>query len=94
MLQIYTVYDKKIQTYMSPSAVPHETVLTRNLTEVANDPASSIAKYPTDFELYLLGTFDQTTGVVTTSKQPQFVMNLSELITQPPKKGAFQEPLK
>jgi len=44
------------------------------------DPKSRLNAHPTDFKLYRLGTFDDSSGLVTSERQPHFLANASDFV--------------
>lgn len=64
--------------YGSPIHVQSIVQIQRSLLGILQNPESNLAKFPSDFELFSLGEFEETTGIIT-STQPKFVMNLIEL---------------
>lgn len=84
MKKIYTIRDKKLGTYFPPNYANHETELTRALSEIVQTkPEHQFAKYSTDFELYEIGTFNESTGKIIPFDAEKFVLTLSELSNQP-----------
>lgn len=60
--KMFAVLDVKANAF-SPPFTAHTTGLaTRMFTDAANDPNSTINKYPSDFRLGLIGTFDDNNG--------------------------------
>jgi len=69
---MFTVLDTKAQIYGLPFfSVRRETAI-RDFLYAAQDPQSSIARYPHDHVLYAIGTFDDTSCVVT-PHNPEFI---------------------
>lgn len=60
--KIFTVYDCKAQNYLQPFFCRSTGEAVRSFTEIANDPKSQIGKYPVDFTLFELGSFDDNTA--------------------------------
>ena len=81
MQKLYVIRDTKMLTYRNPVACPNVAVMTRELTEVANNPESPFSKHATDYELYEIGEFDEKTGLIIGQEQPVFILTLSELQT-------------
>jgi len=80
-IRLFAIRDNKVGTYNNPFCASHLAQVTRDLTEVANDPKSMLCKHPQDFELYELGTFDSNTGAIDTEIKPRFLHNISEFKT-------------
>lgn len=77
---IFSIFDSKAAQYGRPFFTQNRASAQRSLQmELRQDPKSVLAQYPTDFSLYILGMFDDDTGLFT-SHSPQFVIGLSELI--------------
>lgn len=66
---------------MDPMFTAHLAVMTRQLTEVCKDEKSSLAKYPQDYEVYEIGDYDETRGIIIPI-EPKFVMNISEITNE------------
>ena len=61
-LQMFSVYDQKARTFCTPFFCPNEHVAVRAFGHSANDPTTEVGRYPHDFSIYHLGTFDMETG--------------------------------
>ena len=65
MLQyIVSVKDRAAEVFTRPFFVPHRNVAVRDFTDEINRAAADnpLNKHPDDFDLYLLGQFDDTVG--------------------------------
>lgn len=82
--QIYTIFDRKMQDYMSPMHPNHLVEIQRNLTEVMKDENTNISKFPEDYELYRLGEWDSTTSEYKLENKPVFIQQLTEFKVKPP----------
>lgn len=60
-----TVFDTKAEVYEPPFAAPTENAAERMFSDAVNDGQSRVAKHPEDYQLFLLGTFDTSTGEMT-----------------------------
>jgi len=65
-MKLYSVYDEKALCYGIPTSFPTDGIALRSFSEVAQDPDTQIHKYPSDFKLYFIGTFDEMTGQLDT----------------------------
>lgn len=63
--EIFSIYDMKVQAYSPPFNFRSKGEALRTFADMANDPASKIAKHPEDYVLYLVGSFDDQRGIVT-----------------------------
>lgn len=61
MLKIYTVYDSKAECYLQPFYCKSKGDALRSFAEIANDKQAQIGKYPEDFTLFELGSWDEST---------------------------------
>ncbi len=64
--QIFATYDRAGESFLLPFAAPHTGVAVRGFSDaILNSPTpSDISNHPDDFDLYLLGQFDSSTGVI------------------------------
>lgn len=60
-MKMYCVYDSKVESYGRPFFMKNKGEAVRGFQEIANDPTSQICKYPEDFTLFELGSFDDQT---------------------------------
>lgn len=69
---IVSVKDRAADVFNRPFFVPHRNVAIRDFTDEVNRGAADnqLNKHPDDFDLYLLGQFDDNTGVFTTEEAP------------------------
>lgn len=71
-IQIFAVFDKKAVVYMSPFYFLQKGQAIRAFEDSVNDPQSAFYKHPEDYSLFELGTFDDTSGIIT-SRNPNFI---------------------
>lgn len=82
MLQvIVSVKDTAAQAFGRPVFVPAVPVAVRSFRDEVNrkDSDQDLAKYPDDFELYEIGTFDDATGIVQVLDAPRMVARAKDL---------------
>lgn len=65
----YAVYDEKSTLYSNPFTAINASVALRSFAAAAADPHSEISKFPTDFTLYEIASFQDETGVITPHSQ-------------------------
>lgn len=65
MMRFFAIYDVKSENYRFPFFQQTTGLAMRTFSEGVNDPRSELHKYPDDFKLYQLGTWDETTGEMT-----------------------------
>ena len=68
--RIISIRDGKAGIFMKPSVGLHLGAILRDWEQVVNAPESLFGKFPEDFTLCELGTFDDETGEVLPHKNP------------------------
>lgn len=76
-LIVCTVRDTAVQAFMPPFFSRHMGEAMRSFGDLVRDPQSNVSRHPTDFHLYLLGEYDDVTGIFTTS-EPQRMASAQE----------------
>jgi hypothetical protein len=69
MLKCFSIYDEKAKAFLPPFYLPQEGMAIREFASAANDPDTNIGKYPQDYTLFTLGTFDDENGAIHVTKQ-------------------------
>lgn len=67
MQKMYTVHDKAAETYLPPFCMKTKAEAVRAFETTVNDPNSNFNKFPQDYSLVEIGTYDEDTGVITTA---------------------------
>lgn len=62
---VFTIQDKKSAAHLPPFYCVNRDVALRHFKNAANDKQTEIGRNPEDFNLYLIGEFDDNTGVIT-----------------------------
>ena len=74
MLDLYCVYDKKAQVFNQPLFMPSgsegKVQAIRAFDQLVNQSGTMVNKYPGDFALYFIGSYEPTTGRFT---QPEML---------------------
>jgi hypothetical protein len=62
---VVSVKDRAADVFVNPFTVPHRNVAIRDFTDQVNSAGADnpLNKHPDDFDLYLLGEFDDNTGM-------------------------------
>lgn len=83
IMEIYAVKDRAVNAFLQPFFSPTLGSATRSLMAVVNDPNHEFAKNASDFTLYRLGAFDDTTGELLpdSSLHPVLITPLERLKT-------------
>lgn len=61
---VYAVFDIKSSVFANPFICVNDQVAIRNFNYAAQDENSDLFRYPNDFLLYHLGTYDDATGII------------------------------
>lgn len=82
IVKIYGIYDRKAMFYKYPSFQRSETEARRSLDIGVNTVGTEINRFPTDFELCEVGTFDDEVGVITPHLKPIIVCSAAEYVRE------------
>lgn len=74
---LYTIFDKVSESYMPPfTEINHGTAI-RGLQDMMTQNVNhNLAKFPHDYALYLLGSFDDQSGDVVLQPEPMHVEDI------------------
>lgn len=61
-LGVYSVFDRKAAVFARPFVAPNDAMAVRSFLAARQDPSTELAKFPEDFSLHRLGSFDDDTG--------------------------------
>lgn len=78
-LEIFSVYDVAVEAYMQPFFAPTKGAAQRSLKDAVNDPKHEFSRHASDYVLFTMGYFDDTTGVFDTAP-PLRVVSAFELV--------------
>lgn len=73
-MNLYTVRDSKAGTYNKPHTAINDAEAQRGFHSAVNDPNTFVNKYPEDFDLYRIGTFDVQSGKILAEDTPLHVV--------------------
>lgn len=78
---IVSVKDTAAQAFGRPIFVPTAAVAIRSFRDEVNrkDSTEDMARHPDDFELYQVGTFDDSIGLVEVEAQPRLIARAKDL---------------
>ncbi|AXH76385.1 MAG: nonstructural protein [Microviridae sp.] len=62
MFNIYTIYDKKTQSYDPPFAAATHGAAERIVDKIVNGEGNQVAEYAEDFSLWHVGKWNEDTG--------------------------------
>ncbi|WNK14183.1 MAG: nonstructural protein [Microvirus sp.] len=69
-LYAVAIFDNAIQAYHRPFFVSHTQAAVRSFIDEMRNTESEIAKHPADYDLYMVGTFDDGDGKFHTDNMP------------------------
>lgn len=76
--EVFAVYDSKADVFGPPILAPAVGAAKRSFVESCSDSSTALAKYPEDFALYHLGTYDDATGLMSSFVKADRVFAASE----------------
>lgn len=80
MLKMFSVYDVKSESFSKPFYALTKGEAIRIFTEAANDTSSNIGKYPEDFSLFDLGSFDESNASIAPNLAPVSIGTALEFV--------------
>lgn len=78
---VYSVKDIKSELFANPFIQENNAVAIRNFGTACEDEKSKLNKYPEDFVLHHIGTYNFTSGAIEPSN-PSAISTASEFVTQ------------
>lgn len=88
-LEVFSLYDGKLGAHMQPFFAGSAGVAVRNVITAAEDPKTMFGKYPADFTLFHIASFDDSDGKFDV-KTP--LVSLGTVLELIPKKGPVSVP--
>lgn len=64
ILHVLAVRDRAADVFGQPIFTPAVGLGVRSFTDEINNPQSAFSKHPEDYDLYVLGTYDDNTGAL------------------------------
>lgn len=65
VLNVYAIYDMKGQFYGSPFTLLNDDLALRLVDQLLRNKSTDYCQYPEDFMVYCIGTYDNSTSVIT-----------------------------
>lgn len=75
-----TVYDTKAKAYLPPQQYRTTLEAMRSFETTCKNPETQFNKYPEDFTLYEIGSFDDQTGELSLLDSKNHLANASEYV--------------
>jgi len=73
-LQVYSVRDAKAEIFNQPFLQKTHGEAERTFKNLVSDPNSTVGKFPEDYSLYYLGTYDDSKGLYQSLAEPQHII--------------------
>lgn len=91
-LKVFSIRDSKGNCFRDPFQSHNERDAVFNFKKLVNVKNSLPGQYPKDFDLYLLGEFDDQTGKYSTLDKPQHIEEAIKLLDQKTDETVLQHP--
>lgn len=82
MMKLFAVRDVKADAFGAPQTISTRGLALRGFADACADSRSEFAKYPDDYSLYEVGTYDPNTGMVSAHRLPDFVASARSVVDQ------------
>jgi hypothetical protein len=81
---LYSTYDRASERFGPPFLAPHSGVAIRGFTDAVTNPErnSDISNHPDDFDLFHVGDFDSSTGIIVPLDKPVLVVQGKQVAIQ------------
>lgn len=80
---MFTIYDQKAEAYLPPFFMPTAGMATRTFADCVNQEDHRFNAHPSDYTLFEIGTFDDSTGTIEPETVPKSYGTGVEFIEQP-----------
>lgn len=70
LIRLYSVYDRVAQVYAEPFSAVNDATAVRSFTIAQSSPESMLYASPTDFQLWYLGSLDNSSGELLSHDDP------------------------
>ena len=71
--KIYAIYDEKAEAYNTPFPLATDGLAQRSFEVACMDPTTDLYKYPGDFKLYCIATWDDSKGTFENITPAKFI---------------------
>ena len=88
--KVFSVYDAKALFYGVPFFMPMVGMATRSFGDLIDDPRSAVNKHPEDYSLFLLGEFDDQSGVMVPQTAPSMIITGNEYLSSKKDKNVLE----
>lgn len=81
-MKLFSIHDAKAEAYLNPLTMQSKGEAVRAFDQACQDKESNFYKYPHDFTLVELGTWDQLTARIDLYSSPVILHNASEFVNK------------
>lgn len=74
--KVYSVYDTKVCAFTSPFFASTDGEATRYVRGAVEDPNTMLYKYPEDYTLFCIGSFDEESGDLAAEATPRSIITI------------------
>ena len=78
-VRLYSIYDQCAKAYNQPLFMLSDEVAQRSFTDAVNDPETNFFKHPSDYTMFYLGEFDDSSGTFELASQPIKIVGALEV---------------
>lgn len=82
MMKVFAVRDSKADAFGELFACPSVGLAVRSFGEAVMNPKTGLNRYPEDYSLWELGTYEQNSGQVEGLKLPKLIKSAVEVIQE------------
>ncbi len=81
-MKLFSVYDLKAEVYAPPFLAHNEEVARRMIAEACEDTRISLAKYPADYQLRMVGEWSEDDGLLGSHERcyPRVIASVEEIL--------------
>jgi len=80
MKNIYVLHDSKAKMYHTPFYMVNDDACLRTMVDMVNNQENEVSKFPEDFTLFNIGTFDEETANIELLQERVTICRCHELI--------------
>ena len=78
--ELYSIYDRKTRVYSAPMVMVNDAQAKRAVLSEMRHAESMLGQYPEDYDLYMVGTFDDATAELLAMAPADLVCRLDSLL--------------
>lgn len=78
-MYVFSVFDKAVNAYNTPFYARTTQEAIRSFGALVNDTKTNVAQHPSDFVLFLLGEYDDNSGLFSCA-EPRRIVGATELV--------------